>query len=590
MPVGAFLFLHPTNIPIAEFTSVIGQEEFIVDLLLSRGVITDAQVEEARKRVQEESVDNLLAGLYAVKATDEATVVKVLSEEYDMDSFDFDARKERIPEHIIQMFPPQIATRYHMIPVDFGNDCLKVALADPADIESQDAVRHLMRMDVVFVIASARQIATALDFYYRRVDTGDILTEMTETTTDVTVSATTDSTTESGAEEEDETAPIIRYVRMVITEAFRSRASDIHLEPMEKRFRVRYRIDGVLNEVEAPPKYMQKKIISRLKLMSGMDLSEHRIPQDGRIRISAMGRELDLRVSDIPTIFGESIVMRILDKSGVMLGISELGFMDDDVKLIYKILNLPDGIFLVTGPTGSGKTTSLYSFLHELNQPTRKIITAEDPVEYELSGINQVQVNTEVGLTFGSALRAMLRQAPNIIMVGEIRDAETGTIAINAALTGHLVFSTLHTNDAPSAVPRLIDMGIKPFLVASSLRAIMAQRLTRRLCKNCKRPHKLTDNELQGLGITREYAEQQNFMEPVGCPDCNKGYRGRMGIYEIFILDNSIENLIYDQADAGIIKRRAKELGMRDLRDDGIRKAAMGVTSINEVLRITVSD
>ncbi|MGN0866214.1 MAG: GspE/PulE family protein [Oligosphaeraceae bacterium] len=568
-----------------------GQEEFIADLLLSKGLVSEAQVEEARKRVQDDSVDNVLTGLYVIKAVEEKTVLDMLAEEYDVDIFDFDKRKERIPEHVIQMIPPPIATRYHIIPVDYANDCLKVAMSDPADIESQDAIRHLTKMDVIFVLSPQRQITQALDFYYRRADATDILTEMTETTTDVTVSTTTDSTTDSSVDDDgDEAAPIIRYVRMVITEAFRSRASDIHLEPMERRFRVRYRIDGVLNEVEAPPKYMQKRIISRLKLQSGMDLSEHRIPQDGRIRIQAMGRELDLRVSDIPCTHGESIVMRILDKSGVMLGISELGFMDDDVKLIYQILNLPDGIFLVTGPTGSGKTTSLYSFLHELNQPTRKIITAEDPVEYELSGINQVQVNTEVGLTFGSALRAMLRQAPNIIMVGEIRDAETGTIAINAALTGHLVFSTLHTNDAPSAVPRLIDMGIKPFLVASSLRAVMAQRLVRRLCKSCKRPHEVTANEREGLGITQEFVQEHTFMEPVGCPECNKGYRGRMGIYEIFLLDNSIETLIYQRADSGVIKRRAKELGMRDLRDDGLRKASMGITSINEVLRLTVSD
>jgi len=570
---------------------VIGQEDFIVDLLLSKGLVNNAQVEEAKKRVADESVDNILAGLYAIKAIEDSAVLKMLSEEYGMDTFDFDARKERIPEHIIQMIPAQIAMRYRIVPVDYNGESLIVATADPADIDAQDAVRHLTKMDVIYVIATEKQLLHSLDFYYKRNDAGDILTEMTETTTDVTVSATTDSTTDSGVGDADEeSAPIIRYVSLLIIEAFRSRASDIHLEPMEKRFRVRYRIDGVLNEIEAPPKYLQNKIISRLKLMSGMDLSEHRIPQDGRIRITAMGRELDLRVSDIPCTFGESIVMRILDKSGVMLGISELGFMDDDVKLIYRILNLPDGIFLVTGPTGSGKTTSLYSFLHELNQPTKKIITAEDPVEYELSGINQVQVNTDVGLTFGSALRAMLRQAPNIIMVGEIRDAETGNIAINAALTGHLVFSTLHTNDAPSAVPRLIDMGIKPFLVASSLRAVMAQRLVRRLCKNCKTEHVVTPNEMEGLGIDEEYVKKSTFMEPVGCADCNKGYRGRMGIYEIFMLDASIENLIYQRADSGVIKRRAVELGMRDLRYDGIRKASQGVTSIAEVLRLTVSD
>ncbi|MCQ2402285.1 MAG: Flp pilus assembly complex ATPase component TadA [Lentisphaeria bacterium] len=578
---------------------MIGQEDFIVDLLVSRGLVTENQVEDAKKRVQEESVDSVLAGLYATDAVSDKAVLKMLAEEYGMETFDFDVQKGRLPEHIIQLIPAQIAMRYHMIPIAYNGETLKVAMADPADIESLDAVRHLTKMDVEGVLVTEKQLLHFLDFYYKRSDAGDILTEMTETTTDVTVSATTDSTTDATTDAttdssvgggDAESAPIIRYVSLLILEAFRSRASDIHLEPMEKRFRVRYRIDGVLNEMDAPPKYLQNKILSRLKLMSGMDLSEHRIPQDGRIRITAMGRELDLRVSDIPCTYGESIVMRILDKSGVMLGISELGFMEDDTKLIYKILNLPDGIFLVTGPTGSGKTTSLYSFLHELNQPTRKIITAEDPVEYELSGINQVQVNTDVGLTFGSALRAMLRQAPNIIMVGEIRDAETGSIAINAALTGHLVFSTLHTNDAPSAVPRLIDMGIKPFLVASSLRAVMAQRLVRRLCKNCKRPHEVTAAEKEGLGLDDEFLEKATFMEPVGCPDCNKGYRGRMGIYEIFMLDNSLENLIYQRADSGVIKRRAQELGMRDLRDDGVRKAAMGVTSISEVLRLTVQD
>jgi general secretion pathway protein E/type IV pilus assembly protein PilB len=432
----------------------------------------------------------------------------------------------------------------------------------------------------------------ALDYYYAEGggDLGDFLDHMTEATEDLTLDATTDTTTEiDGKGDQADAAPIIRLVSLLIIEAFRTRSSDIHLEPMEKRFRIRYRIDGVLNEVEAPPKYLQNQVISRLKLMAGMDLSEHRIPQDGRIRINALGRELDLRVSDIPCTHGESIVMRILDKSGVMLGIQELGFLDDDQALIYKILNLPDGIFLVTGPTGSGKTTSLYSFLHVLNQPTRKIITAEDPVEYELSGINQVQIVSEIGLTFVAALRSMLRQAPNIIMVGEIRDSETGEIAINAALTGHLVFSTLHTNDAPSAITRLMDMGIKPFLVASSLRAVMAQRLLRRLCKNCKHPYQVSDAELEQLSIDREFADNSQFMTAPGCQECNKGYRGRMGVYEIFMLDASIEDLIYQQADSGVIMRRAKALGMKTLRDDALRKAAMGLTSIQEVIRLTVA-
>jgi general secretion pathway protein E/type IV pilus assembly protein PilB len=544
---------------------------------------------EARKKQKSDTLDSTLQALYALKTITEADVMQLLAAEYGMDVFDFDSSKERVPEQVIQMIPTQIALRYKMVPISFSGGILRVAMSDPADIESLDAVRHLTKQDVEGVLAPQRQIDRALDYYYRKADANDALTELTQTTQDITIGSTTDTTTDSeGGGKEDDNAPIIRYVSLVILEAFRSRASDIHLEPMEKKFRVRYRIDGVLNEVEAPPKYLQNKILSRLKLMSGMDLSEHRIPQDGRIRITAMGRELDLRVSDIPATHGESIVMRILDKSGVMLGIGELGFLQDDQDLINRILNLPDGIFLVTGPTGSGKTTSLYSFLHELNQPTRKIITAEDPVEYELSGINQVQINTDVGLTFASALRAMLRQAPNIIMVGEIRDSETGSIAINAAMTGHLVFSTLHTNDAPSAITRLIDMGIKPFLVASALRAIMAQRLVRRLCKQCKRPHEMTQADKDGLRVTDEFIAQSTFMEPVGCSECNKGYRGRMGIYEIFMLDNSISELIYAKADAGVIYRRARELGMRNLRDDGVRKAAMGITSIGEVLRLTV--
>ncbi len=555
-----------------------------------RGILSEAQVKEAEKWQEENNSDSVLEMLYTHKVISEADVLQILAAEYGMDVYDFDSNKEGISESIISFIPPQIARRYKMVPVAFSGGILRVAMADPTDVESLDAVRHLTKMDVEGVLASRRQLESALDFYYNRQTGGDIMAEVTETTTDVTIGSTMDaSTTDSDVENEDDNAPIIRYASMLIMEAFRSRASDIHMEPLERKFRIRYRIDGVLNEVEAPPKYLQNKILSRIKLMSGMDLSEHRIPQDGRIRITVMGRELDLRVSDIPCTHGESIVMRILDKSGVMLGISELGFMQDDQDIINKILNFPDGIFLVTGPTGSGKTTSLYSFLHELNQPTRKIITAEDPVEYELSGINQVQVNTDVGLTFASALRAMLRQAPNVIMVGEIRDSETGSIAIQSALTGHLVFSTLHTNDAPSAIPRLIDMGIKPFLVASSLRAIMAQRLVRRLCKECKAPHTVTQNEMEALEISQELAEKGTFMEPVGCSDCNKGYRGRMGIYEIFVLDESISELIYQRADAGVIMNRAREHGMRTLRDDGMRKAAMGLTSLNEVLRLTVN-
>ena len=567
-------------------------DDFIVDLYVPQGLVDDGQLKEAKERAASEESSTLDA-LYNLKFVSEQDVMQLLGAEYGMDTYDFDHASAKVPTEVITLVPRDVAFRYKTVPISFANGILRVAVADPTDIETIDSIRYLLKMEVEPVISTKRQIEQALGSYYGSMegDASSILEDMTEATTDLTVGATQDVTMDAKEKENgDDAAPIIRFVSLLILEAFRTRASDIHLEPLEKRFRLRYRIDGVLNQQKDPPKYLQNQIISRLKLMAGMDLSEHRIPQDGRIRITALGRDLDLRVSDIPANFGESIVMRILDKSGVMLGISELGFFEDDQQTIERIINIPDGIFLVTGPTGSGKTTSLYSFLHALNQPTRKIITAEDPVEYELSGINQVQINTEVNLTFAAALRSMLRQAPNVIMVGEIRDSETGEIAINAALTGHLVFSTLHTNDAPSAIPRLIDMGIKPFLVASSVRAIMAQRLLRRACKFCSQKHIPTELEAEKLGLSKEDIENSTFVQGTGCSECNKGYKGRLGIYEIFILDASIEGLIYQMADASVIRRRAMEIGMRTLRQDGMRKAAAGLSTLAEVIRITVND
>ncbi len=568
---------------------MIGREDFIIEMLVEQGVITEDQLADAREHAAADD-SPVLETLKFLKYVTDRDVLIMLASEYGMNTFDFTDAK--IPPDIVAALPAELAKRYHLVPVMREDGTLTVAMADPADLEALDSIRYILKIDVDGVVADGQQIERALEYYYG--DSGDsveaFLEEVTEGTLDISEVATSDVTTEE-SQEDDEDAPIIRLVSLLILEAFRTRTSDIHLEPLDKRFRVRYRIDGVLHEVENPPKYLQKNIISRLKLMSGMDLSEHRIPQDGRIQIGAMGRSLDLRVSDIPTTHGESIVMRILDKSSVMLGISELGFMEDDQNLIMSIINLPDGIFLVTGPTGSGKTTSLYSFLHTLNQPTRKIITAEDPVEYELSGINQVQINAEIELTFSRALRAMLRQAPNIIMVGEIRDAETGDIAINAALTGHLVFSTLHTNDAPSAVTRLIDMGVKPFLVASSVRAIMAQRLVRRLCKACCAPlEHASEDVAEALNLSEDFFQTGTVKEAIGCSECSKGYKGRIGIYEIFMLDASIQELIYQKADATMIRDRALELGMRSLRQDGLRKAAAAITTLEEVVRLTVGD
>ncbi len=565
-----------------------GSDEFILDLMLSRGMLEDEQAEQARKHAEEEGI-SVIEALQKLNFVSEEEVMMLLAAEYGMETFDL--RDYKIPPDVIAAVPADIARRYKIIPVMKSEGVLRVAMADPTDLETLDSLRYILKTDVEGVIVPVSQIREALNYHYGSVEESveSFLEDITEGVIDVSELTQTQAYAEE-EEDEDEDAPIIRLVSLIILEAFRTRTSDIHLEPLEKRFRVRYRIDGVLHEVENPPKYLQNNILSRLKIMSKMDISEHRIPQDGRIRINAMGRDLDLRVSDIPTVHGESIVMRILDKTSVMLGIPELGFLSDDQELIDKIINFPDGIFLVTGPTGSGKTTSLYAFLNTLNQPTVKIITAEDPVEYELSGINQVQMNAEIGLTFATALRAMLRQAPNIIMVGEIRDVETGEIAINAALTGHLVFSTLHTNDAPSAVTRLVDMGVKPFLVASAVRAIMAQRLVRRVCKNCGEQIEPDPSELEALGLPADYFKDATLMKGRGCSECSKGYHGRFGIFEIFMLDKSIQELVYAKASAGVIRARARELGMRTMREDGLRKVALGLTTLEEVIRVTAAD
>lgn len=565
-------------------------DELILELLVNRFLITDDQAQQAREKAEqgkESAVDCLVEG----EVIDEEQLMMVLASEYGMDTFDFTDYK--IPEEVLGELPGDIAKRYGVVPVMRSGGALIVALADPTNLETLDSLRYILKTDVDAVIAPRAQIQQMINRHYGEFEESvqDFLGDLTEGAVDVQEGTLTG--TGFNAEEEELTeddAPIIRLVSLIIMEGFRMGASDIHLEPLEKRFRVRYRVDGVLQEVENPPKYLQNNIISRVKIMSRMDISEHRMPQDGRIRLTALGKEIDLRVSCVPTSHGESIVMRILDKSSVMIGIPEMGFFADDEDIIRRVLRFPDGIFLVTGPTGSGKTTSLYGFLNTMNDPSRKIITAEDPVEYELSGINQVQVNADIDFTFGHALRSMLRQAPNVIMVGEIRDLETAEIAINAALTGHLVFSTLHTNDAPSALTRLMDMGVKPFLVASGIRAVMAQRLLRRVCKNCAEPTAPTEEELRFLRLDEDYFGNATLLKGKGCSECINGYKGRVGIFEIFMLDESIQTLIYERASASTVRARARTLGMRTLREDGLRKAATGITTLEEVIRITATD
>jgi general secretion pathway protein E/type IV pilus assembly protein PilB len=518
-------------------------------------------------------------------------VSKALASQFNMDTINL--AEYRVPDDVLALVPKHVARRYKVVPVYKHDNTLTVAISDPLDVDTVDSLRYLLHMNVEPVVAAKNDIEDSITRYYGSADdtVENMLQEITEGEIDLGLTGDKATETKIGETETDADAPIIKLVGLVIMEAYRNRASDIHIEPLEKQLRVRYRIDGVLHEVDNPPKRLQAAIISRLKIMSNMSIAEKRVPQDGRIQLPVMGRTLDLRVSCLPTNHGESIVMRILDKTSLLLGLGDLGFFSDDQGTMAKIINMPDGVFLVTGPTGSGKTTTLYACLNDINKPDRKIITVEDPVEYQLNGINQVQVNAEINLTFAAALRSILRQAPNIIMIGEIRDLETAEIAIQSALTGHLVFSTLHTNDAPSAVTRIVDIGVKPFLVASAVRAIMAQRLIRKVCAKCRQPYTPTDYEMETLKLNPEEMKNATIFRGAGCNECSRtGYRGRMGIYEIFQVDDEVRRLIYEKVPSNVIRARARELGMRTLREDGVRKIMAGITTPEEVISITMGD
>jgi len=559
-------------------------DEYILDTLQGVGKITYEQARQARELADAEGAD-ILAALTKLGAASEPEVLKILANQFGMEVVDL--RTIEIPQDVVDMVPGDIARRYEVVPVSEHEGTLTVAIANPLDMETLDSLRYVLKANVEAVVATRKDIRSAIDQHYSQGgNVQTMLTEFTQGSVDVTTSGL-DIDEEITA---DTDAPIIKLVSLIILEAYRSRASDIHLEPMEKRFRVRYRVDGVLREVDSPPKRLQAAMITRVKIMANMKIAEKRVPQDGRIEINVMGKDLDLRVSTVPTTHGESVVMRILDKSSMMLGLPELGFFSDDQATFERLLALPDGILLVTGPTGSGKTTTLYACLNFLNQPDRKIITVEDPVEYQLPGINQVHVMSDIGLTFTAALRSILRQAPNIIMIGEIRDLETANIAINASLTGHLVFSTLHTNDAPSAITRLVDMGVKPFLVASSLRGIMAQRLVRRVCPHCRTEHQPTEAEIRLLGQAAAQMASTTLYQGQGCEECTNGYRGRRGIYEVLVVNDEVRDLVFQQVDSAVIRAKARALGMRTLREDGLRKAVAGITTIEEVLRVTMGD
>ncbi len=557
-------------------------------MLADLGFVTPDQVAQARQEAQSSGV-GVVDYMVANKFVRPEDVTQAKAAHFGAEVVHLSGVK--IEDDVIAAIPRHIAKKYRVVPV-FKNDAgLTVALADPSDIATVDALNHLLHTEVTVQVASEADIEAALSKYYGGRDTGligEAIQKLTQSEVEIAVPG---QDVTKATDTVDADAPLIKLVNQIIIDAFKMRASDIHLEPLSKRFRLRYRIDGMMHEVKSPPKRLQSSIIARLKIQSNMSIAEHRIPQDGRIQTNVGGKVIDLRVSCLPTNHGESIVMRILDKEGLKLGLAELGFFTDDQQTFEKLIGLPDGIILVTGPTGSGKTTTLYSCLHFINRPDRKIITVEDPVEYILAGINQVQVSEMVGLTFAMALRSILRQAPNVIMIGEIRDLETASIAINASLTGHLVFSTLHTNDAPGAVTRLIDIGVKPFLVASSTRALMAQRLVRKICKKCGAPWMPPEAELKSLGIDSEAARNATFKKGKGCDNCSgTGCRGRMGIFEVFVIDDEARKLIYDKVPTAVLRVRAREMGMRTLREDGIRKVLAGLTTPEEVIRATVGD
>lgn len=559
----------------------------------------DAQIDEMDEQTDASSTKYAVEGESAqrLQDVDFATVevgaedmLEALAQQANMEVFHL--RKVRLKTEVVNLLPEKLSRRFNAIVVDADDESLKIAVSDPFDLDTHDTLGfRFPTRKIEWVLAREDDIRMAIERYYKGDNqmVEDMLNEISEDqgfASDKTLSELLDEDI-SG----DDEGPIIRLVDLVFEEAVRLRASDIHFEPFEDKFIIRLRIDGVLHEIQSPSKKLQGPILSRLKLMSGMDLSEKRVPQDGRIQKMLLGRHFDFRVSSLPALHGESIVTRLLEQSGVLLGLEQIGFLEDTVAQFKQMIRRPHGIILMTGPTGSGKTTTLYSALNVINNVDTKIVTVENPVEYQIEGINQVQVNEEIGLTFSLALRSILRQAPNVILVGEIRDLETAEIAISAAMTGHLVFSTLHTNDAPGANTRLVEMGIKPFLVASAIQAIIAQRLVRTICKECKEPYEADPMVIKDLGFDPDEYQGHTFLRGKGCETCNyTGYKGRTAIHEILENSDEIRDLVMNNASTDEIRKLGRKQGMRTLREDGWQKVLRGMTTMVEVARITAAD
>jgi len=557
------------------------------EILVSLGKVKPDQVTEALK-VQKSKGGAIGAVLVDLGYCDQSDVTVALAVQMGLRRVELDELE--IPPEVIEKLDAITARSYSVVPIEFDLGRLTVAMADPNNFRAVDELRTLLGCEVVAAVADQAAVVRALDKYYAQ-------TESVEQVIDEL-----DSTAEWIAEHENnidlediramsESQPVKKLLNLVLLAAIRDKASDIHFEPFEDEFKMRYRIDGVLYEMVPPPRHIALAVASRIKVMSNLDIAERRVPQDGRIELTVGGRPVDLRVSVLPTMFGESVVLRVLDRSQVELDITKIGLRDEEQKIVDELIHRPNGIVIVTGPTGCGKTTTLYSALSAINAPDVKIITTEDPVEYDIDGLIQVQINPDIGLTFARCLRHILRQDPDIILVGEIRDLETAQIAIHASLTGHLVFSTLHTNDAPTAITRLLDLGLEPFLVTATLEAIVAQRLVRKVCTRCRAEFEPTEDMLWELDLTPEEVRGRTFYFGKGCDACNNtGYRGRMGLFEIMHMDDMLRDLILHESSTNVIREEARKRGMRTLRDAGLMSIYDGTTTIEEVVKATVID
>ncbi len=559
------------------------------ELLVSKGLITAKQLEDALQE-QKISGNKLGSSLVKLGLITEKNLVSFLSRHYGVPAIDLS--EAQIDPEVIKMIPPDVVFKYQVIPIKRIGSTLRVAMNDPSNILAIDDIKFLTSCHVEVFVSTESAIKAAIDKFYDSSESlADIMDSM-DGAEKMELLEESDEVDIRELQQASEDAPVIKLVNLILNEAIKRKASDIHLEPYEKVFRVRFRTDGVLQEFMKPPMKLKNAIISRAKIMAKLDIAERRLPQDGRIKMKyGKDKEMDFRVSVLPTLYGEKVVMRLLDKSNLQLDMTKLGFEEKPLKEFKEAIHKPFGMVLVTGPTGSGKTTTLYSALAELNQITENISTAEDPVEFNLMGINQVQMHEEIGLTFASSLRSFLRQDPDIIMVGEIRDFETAEIAIKAALTGHLVLSTLHTNDAPSTINRLLNMGIEPFLVASSVNLIAAQRLARMICEYCKQPIRVSPQMLLNLGVLPDEISGFVCYKGTGCARCsNTGYKGRIALYEIMPIREEIRELILQGASAMEIKRETMRLGMKTLRQTALTKLKDGTTTVEEVLRSTVED